>query len=211
MRALQWLRASRSLRLRAQLAAFRKSEAGVTAVEFGIVAVPFLGLLAAIFETSLVFFASQGLSAGVEQASREILTGQAQANSSITTAVQFRDQLICSPTSPLQRVLPSFVDCSKVIVDVRPASSFSAADVADDFYSDITGEYCPGGPGDIVVVRAVYPMPVYLSILQATPNGITVNSSGQTQFNGGWSHMIMGVSAFRNEPFVNYNGPPAGC
>ena len=91
------------------------------------------------------------------------------------------------------------------------AASFSAADTANDFYGGVTGEYCPGGPGDIVVVRAVYPMPVYFSIVQATPNGISVNTSGQTAYNGGWMHMVMGVAAFRNEPFTNYSGPAAGC
>jgi Flp pilus assembly protein TadG len=190
---------------------FQRNAEGVTAVEFGIVAVPFFGLLAAIFESSLVFFAAQGMSAAVEQASRTILTGQAQSNTSITTAQQFRDAMICSPSSPMSRVLPTFVDCSKVIVDVRPASSFAAADVANDFYSGVTGEYCTGGPGDIIVVRAVYPMPVYFSIVEATNSGIGPNRSGQTLYNGSWTHMVMGISAFRNEPFTNYSGTAPGC
>ena len=115
-----WLQAVGVDRLLRKCREFCSAEDGVTAVEFGIVAAPFFGLLAAIFESALVFFATQGLSAAVEQAARSILTGQAQSNAAITSAAQFRDSLICSPSSPLHRVLPSFVDCSKVIVDVRP-------------------------------------------------------------------------------------------
>ena len=198
-------------RLRAKLCAFRDDQDGVTAIEFGIVAVPFFGLLAAIFESGLVFFATQGLSAAVEQAARAILTGQAQSNAAISSSQQFRDTMICNPASPLHRVLPSFVDCSKLIVDVRPASSFASADVTNDFYRNVTGAYCTGGPGDIVIVRAIYPMPVYFSIVEATPTGISVNSTGQAMYSNNWTHMVMGVAAFRNEPFTNYSGPAAGC
>lgn len=195
-----------------RLAHFRRAEGGATAVEFALVAVPFLGLLAAIFESAFVFFATQGLEAAVTAASRSILTGQIQANTAITTAQQFRDDMICNPAAPMQRVLPSFVDCSKVMVDVRPASSFAGADTTNDIYQSGTGEYCTGGPGAIVIVRAVYPMPVYFSILNyASSNSVSVNTAGQTSYNGAMVHMIEGVSAFRNEPFPGYTGPESGC
>src|SRR3954447_13440344 len=58
---------------------FAKGEEGVAAVEFGIVAAPFLALLFAIMETALVFFAGQVLETAVADSARMIMTGQAQA------------------------------------------------------------------------------------------------------------------------------------
>jgi Flp pilus assembly protein TadG len=190
---------------------FGRDERGVTAIEFSIISVPFFALLAALFETALVSFATESVSAAVDQASRQVLTGQAQANAQISNSTQFRDAMFCSPGAPLANLLPSFVDCSKMIVDIRPAASFSSADVSNDIYDNVTGEYCTGGPGDIVIVRAVYPMPVYFPILQGSGSAITVNVAGQTQVGGLWTHMIMGVSAFRNEPFPTSANPVPGC
>src|SRR3954464_11708332 len=58
---------------------FACGEEGVAAVEFGIVAAPFLALLFAIMETALVFFAGQVLETAVADSARMIMTGQAQA------------------------------------------------------------------------------------------------------------------------------------
>jgi len=197
--------------LKERAARFLRSEGGATAVEFALVGVPFLGLLAAIFETALVFFANQGLESAVTNAARTILTGQVQGDAQITSWQQFRDQMICNPTAPMQRSLPSFIDCSKIIVDVRPASSFSSADTSNDLLS-ISPEYCTGGPGDIVVVRALYPMPVYFSILESVrPGEVSVNRAGQTYYGTGFVHPVEGTAAFRNEPFPGYTGPSAGC
>src|ERR1700731_3956318 len=61
--------------------AFLADRQGATAVEFSLVAVPFIGLLFGILQTFLVFFAQQLLETLVKQSSRLILTGQAQAQS----------------------------------------------------------------------------------------------------------------------------------
>lgn len=184
---------------------------GSTAVEFAIVAVPFLGLLAALFETALVMFATSGVEAAVGDAARLVMTGQAQT---YTTSTAFRDATICSPTAHA-RILPSFIDCSKLMVDVRPAgtsgsTSFSSADTTRDFTLAAAQTYCPGAPGDIVVVRAAYPMPVYFSIIIATQLAASGTlTSGLTSWNGGYVHMILGTSAFRNEAYTQTAN--AGC
>jgi Flp pilus assembly protein TadG len=203
-------------RLRNLVARFRDDRDGATAVEFALVSVPFLGLLFAIFETAFVFFATQGLEAAVSDAARGIMTGQVQGNTAITTAQQFRDQMICAPTGK-PRILPGFVDCTKLLVDVRPAStstttSFGSANVSRDFYTASTQTYCTGGPNDVVVVRVVYPMPVYLSIVStARIVASGTNTAGLTSYQGGLVHIVMGTAAFRNEPFPDYAGPVTGC
>lgn len=182
---------------------FRNDRSGATAVEFAMVSVPFFGLLFAIFETAFVFLAQEGLDAATTAAARQVMTGQAQNISTITTAAQFANSLICNPTAPAQRILPSFINCANLIVDVSQPSTFASVNVSKSFYTNPTMNYDPGGANCIVVVRVVYPMPVYLSIIAG--NGFlatgTDNTSGQTLYKGSENFMLMSTSVFRNEPF----------
>ena len=57
---------------------FAWHQRGAAAVEFSLIAVPFLALTFAIIETALVFFAGQTLETAVADAGRLIMTGQAQ-------------------------------------------------------------------------------------------------------------------------------------
>lgn len=191
--------------LRRLLLRFRSDRSGATAVEFAMVSVPFIGLLFAIFETAFVFLAQDGLDAATSAAPRQLLTGQAQSISTITSSSQFRDSLICNPTAPAQRILPGFINCSNLIVDVSQATNFSAANVSKSYYTNPTMNYNPGGANCIVIVRVVYPMPVYLSIISGNSllaSG-TNNTSGQTLYKGAMNYVLMSTSVFRNEPFPN--------
>src|SRR6187431_2620091 len=58
---------------------FIRQNDGSAAVEFGLVAAPFLALVFAILETAFVFFAGQTLETAVADSSRLIMTGQAQS------------------------------------------------------------------------------------------------------------------------------------
>src|ERR1700759_1352423 len=55
-----------------------RREDGAAAVEFGLVAAPFLALTFAIMETAIVFFSGQALETAVADSARLIMTGQAQ-------------------------------------------------------------------------------------------------------------------------------------
>ena len=181
-----------------------------TAVEFALVSVPFLGLLFAIFETALVFFTAQGVEAATAEAARQVMTGQAQGNSAVTTADQFRTTYLCPSSGSL---LPSYVDCSKIVVDVRKASAWSSADMTSAFFTESTHKYCTGNTSDIVVVRVGYPMPVYLSILAMNSmavGGMYTVTQGLTNVNGSMKHLIIATSVFRNEPFPGIT-PLTGC
>ena len=186
---------------------FRRNRSGATAVEFALVSVPFLGLLLAIFQTCLAFLMQQGLKAALDNAARQILTGQAQSNTAITSWQSFRDTLIC-PASPATSLLPSFITCSSILVDVRPYSTFTGltqANVSKSFLTDGTGpRYDPGDPCEIVIVRAAYPMPVFLPNLMDTTLGKTVtqNTTGLTSYGGKWVQMLSAAAVFRNEPYI---------
>jgi Flp pilus assembly pilin Flp len=72
---------------------FARHQDGAAAVEFALVAVPFLALLFAILETALVFFAGQTLEAAVTDAGRLIMTGQAQGFSQADFKTQVCNRL----------------------------------------------------------------------------------------------------------------------
>lgn len=187
--------------LKARIVKISADERGATAVEFSVVAVPFIGIVMAIFQTGLVLFTSEGLEAAVGDASRAIMTGQVQSGS-MTTIAAFRDQMLCSPTAPRVRILPSYIDCSKLIIDVQQAATFAGSDTSRNFYTNSSPSFEPGGAGCVVVVRVAYPLPIIFPILTATG----VNTAGQVTQGGGLKYMLLSTSVFRNEPFSTTPG-----
>ncbi len=160
---------------------------GAAAVEFGLVAAPFLALLFAIIETAVVFFAGQALETAAGNSARLILTGQAQTQG--LDAAGFKNA-VCGKIYGL-------FDCANgVYVDVRKFTNFasvtmpSPVDAQGNFQNNFS--YQPGGPGDIVVVRLFYQYPVYVSLL-----GFNL-----TNMNGG-KRLLAATAAFRNEPYSN--------
>jgi Flp pilus assembly protein TadG len=99
-----------------RIARWRSDEAGVTAVEFGMVITPFLMLLFGIIATGLFFFTTFSLENAVEQAARLMRTGQAQTAN--MTTEQFKAE-VCSHAPP-------FVDCAgKMRVSVQKFNEWS--------------------------------------------------------------------------------------
>ncbi len=197
-------RVSRSVR------AFLRDENAATAVEFALVSVPFLGLLFAIFETAFVFFTTQSVEAATAEAARKIMTGQAQSNSAVSSAEQFKSAYLCPTTG---RILPGYIDCNTIVVDVRKAATWSSATLSSNFFTETTHQYCTGNTSEIVVLRVGYPMPVYLSVLAMNSialGGTTTVTSGQTNVGGSMKHLIVATSVFRNEPFPGVT-PLTGC
>src|SRR5580692_7450223 len=97
-----------------RLASFAGCRSGATALEFSLVAAPFIGMLMAILQAGLVFLAQQVLQTATTQAARLIMTGQAQS----LTAAQYQ-QDVCNDAS-------SLFTCSNVYVNVQKFSSFSS-------------------------------------------------------------------------------------
>jgi len=161
-----------------------RQEDGAAAVEFGLVALPFLALVFAIIETALVFFANQVLETAAAESARMVMTGQVQTQG--MSQNQFKT-LVCSKVYGL-------FDCnSGVFVDVQKFDSFGSVSLTKpldaDGKLDTSGfQYSPGGPGDIVVVRLVYQWPVVVSLL-----GLSNMANN--------NRLMMATAAFRNEPY----------
>jgi Flp pilus assembly protein TadG len=166
--------------------AFLADQNGATAVEFGLVAAPFIALLVGIIQTFLVFFAQQLLQTVVTQSSRLILTNQVQAAS--MTKSQFA-QKVCDQVVIL-------FNCPNLMIDVGTYTSFAAADTSTPVLTfnalgqvTNTWQYNPGGPTQIVIVRVMYQWSVF-----GGPLGFTLSNLP----NG--NRLIMASAAFQNEP-----------
>jgi len=180
----------------ALLGRFRREKKGTAAVEFAMVALPFFGLLFSVFETAVDFYINSALQTALSDSSRDILTGQAQT-AAYTTAQQFINNSLCG-LGTIKRRLPDFIQCSKIQIDVRPAVSFTGNDMSKPVIGGVlntsTWGYNAGATGQIVIVRAIYTVPVITSIFGA-PNSIVSTGSSWRQ------RVLMATAAFQNEPF----------
>jgi Flp pilus assembly protein TadG len=164
-----------------------REQDGAAAIEFGLVAAPFLAMVFAIIETALVFFAGQTLETATADSARLIMTGQAQTQG--YDQAKFKNE-VCS------RIYGLFDCAGGLYVDVKTYTSFASMDNSKlplDANGNLqTGSfgYQPGGPGDIVVVRLMYQWPVYVSLLGLNLSDMSGNK-----------RLLMSTVAFRNEPY----------
>jgi Flp pilus assembly protein TadG len=165
---------------------FARQQDGAAAIEFALVAAPFLALTFAILETALVFFAGQTLEAAASDSARLIMTGQAQTAS--YTQADFKTQ-VCN------RLAGGLFNCSTgVYVDVKTYTSFSSVNTASPIVNGVFDPtkvaYSPGVQGSIVVVTLYYQWPIYVTLL----------GDKLSNLNGG-SRLLVATSVFRNEPY----------
>jgi Flp pilus assembly protein TadG len=168
------------------IARFLRCEGGGPASEFSLVAAPFLGLMIAILQVGLIYYAQEALETAVEQTARLVLTGQAQ--SAAMTQSQFATAL-CNNS-------PGLFTCANFMIDLQPATSFANANVTQptltfDANGKVTNtwQYSAGNPGDIMVMRVMYQWPVFLG-----PLGFTLSNEPNSML------LMMATSVFRNEP-----------
>jgi len=172
---------------------FALCKKGATAVEFALVAAPFLALLVALFETALVFFAGRVLDEVTEEASRYILTGQAQQAN--MTQAQF-DKYICTSTNTAALVSALF-NCNNLMVNVENYNDFASANTSaptltfnNNGQISNTWSYSPGTPGSIVVVQVMYQWPIVLG-----PLGFDLSNLS----NG--NRLLVSTAVFKTEPY----------
>ena len=166
---------------------FVRQQDGAAAVEFALIAAPFLALTFAILETAFIFFAGQTLEAAAADSARLIMTGQAQTNG--YSQADFKTQ-VCN------RIYGLFDCAGGITVSVKSYSSFSAVDTSlpitnNQLDTTKTNSYVPGGPSCIVVVSLYYQWPVYVTMFSL--NGLSNL--------GGNKRLLVATSVFRNEPY----------
>ena len=171
------------------IARWKRDTHGATAVEFAMVALPFLMMLFGIIGVGLYFFTVFTMENAVEQASRLLRTGQAQQAG--YNADQFKSK-VCE-------FVPGFVDCgSKLRVNVV---SYPDTTIPLDTLprcltnaGDLNGgnTYDPGGASQVVLVWVCYEWEL--------ANKIPFLHLGDMS-NG--SALIQATTVFRTEPYEN--------
>jgi Flp pilus assembly protein TadG len=174
-------------RLRQGVRAVVRSERGAAAVEMALVATPFLMLLFGILELGMIFLISSSLENAMDMAARTVRTGQFQTGGTATAAA-FKTA-ICNNFS-----WPTSACNANLYVDVRTYSSFSSVTapqpVSNGTFNTGALTFNPGGPNDIVVVRAYYQWPLIAPMFD----------QALQQLNGGVA-LLTTTAAFRNEPY----------
>lgn len=158
-------------------------------VELALLSILFFMIIGAILETAMIFLASAVLDAAVHDASRLILTGQAQAAE--FDLEDFR-QTICDHTFGL------FGDCSAVHVQVTPVTGFAAASAATPLDTNCTEScdwtvpqvFTPGTGSSVVMVQVFYKWPTFLNYADFSFADLGDNT-----------RLLGAVRIFRNEPF----------
>jgi Flp pilus assembly protein TadG len=180
------------IRPRGVLTRFRKDAKGATAIEFGLLAMPFFMMLMMIVETSMLFWTRQVLQQATSQAARTILTGESRNVYTGTTTEQtakFRDA-ICE-----NMALGS--NCAtRLFVDVQPTGTSFPPNMAESMISGnkinpANFKMRPVAPSEVAVVRVALKMPV---LVQGFFGTMAVLEDG--------SNVLQAVVAFQAEPYV---------
>jgi Flp pilus assembly protein TadG len=172
-------------RLTKQIFCFVRTDRGATAVEFALIAPPFIATLIAILEVCIFLYGQMALQNAANQAARYFLTGQAENGNWTATTV-------------VNKVCPVLFNCTKLFIVVQDYASFAAASTSapsmynsgGSMFTQSQYAYAAGAAGEIMVVQLVYAWPVVPG-----PLGFDVGSvqNGAVE--------MMGVSAFRVEPY----------
>jgi len=167
------------------LRGFGRNSSGGTALEFAVVAGPFLLLLFGILAVGLVFVGNMTLENAIDQGARLIRTGEAQSQG--FDAAKFKSEVCKNLTAPLS--------CSGLKLDVKKCSSFGSCQATNPLDSNGNLKsgfnYDPGVGGDVVIVSAFYEW----DLLAAMPQVIRLSNLS----NG--NRLLIATAVFRNEPF----------
>ena len=202
---------------RRRLARFARAEGGASALEFTIVAIPFLFLLLASFELCLIFAANVGLQDATFAAARELRVGVLSAQGVSQTSSSGTQIDLADFKTRMCKAMPltGGGSCtSNLYVDVRQLSSSSNPLPASPYSGSALDarNFCfsSGGSGSLIELRAYYTWPVFtpllLNALINTKSVVTSASSSSGQWFGLSSHEV-----FRNEPGSSTNNSGASC
>jgi Flp pilus assembly protein TadG len=182
----------------------RDGRRGTVALEFAILAVPFLILALGTFEVGYDFFVEAALDNAVHVAARSVQVGTAQGAATGSAATEWVASSVCP-------ALRGLLDCGQLYVSVTTIPSGTG----QNYYTYITANppsltgitgssdsVCTGTGGQLILLRAYYLSPTFLGLLvpdwsQASP----VGGSGRV-------HVSFASAGFVNE---NFSGGKSGC
>ncbi|MCJ2013437.1 TadE/TadG family type IV pilus assembly protein [Methylobacterium sp. J-076] len=177
---------------------------GTTAVEFGLLIVPFMLTLLGVFEVGYTFFMLSALDSAARGSARAVMTGA--VSTAGMNAATFRTSVVCPK-------LPANFDCNSVFTNVTvvpggtsPTGYYSYVDAAQSALlvpqlNASANTFCPGSGGQYVVVQILYPANFFTGLFAGRST---------TTYQGKKVNVLMSTATFKAEP---YSGAAAysGC
>ncbi len=176
--------------LRQAAAQWKKSERGSAAVEFALVAGPFIMVLGTLVETGLMMLTEHAIQSGVQDAARLVRTGQVKSKNLDATAFKAS---VCNTAGII-------INCSTgVTVYVNSAVNFASLASSLPSFTNVGPStatpnppvvFTPGSGSQPAAVIATYDWT--FSMWGMTPFG---------NVQGGAARRLVGFAIFQNEPF----------
>lgn len=197
------------MRVRTALGRLGRDAGGAAAVEFALVALPFLGLVGAIFQIAFQTWAAQNFDRAVQNATRTIFTGQFQiANAGQTDSTVLLAALKTTMCGPTNAPIVSVFNCQSAKIDVATASTFATASASTPINAS-TGtwntsfgtNYACAKPGTVMIVTAAVQFPSFFNLLG-------LNTKSFTSGSGSGSHLLLSTAVFRTEPYQVVGASP---
>lgn len=178
---------------------------GATAVEFGLVGLPFLALLGAGVQVAFTIWAAQNFDFVFQKTIRTVFTGQFQQNNSQTaTSATLLAALQSSMCGSGSTATVTVFNCSAMKIDLTLGTAFSSSTLPNpinpttrDWASGFGTHYTCAGPGTIVIATAAVKFPVFFGLLNI----------GMSNFADG-SKLLMSTAVFKTEPYTSSSSTP---
>lgn len=103
---------------------FRTCASGATAVEFGLIAIPFFTLIMGTISFSLFYFTQASLSSALQDASRSMRTGQFQTATGAYSGANTLPARIAVLKAAMCREMAPGVDCNAIVVLAQSNNNF---------------------------------------------------------------------------------------
>lgn len=176
------------------LARFGRDKTGAAALEFALIALPFIATILCIVEIALDFFFFSHIDYAVHKSLQQIRSGSVQTQK--LDPGRFKAEVLCPQMSSLP--------CEPVLVNMRVMKSWCCS--ADGWtgwtattVSADTAKWCPGGSADLVFLQIAYPIP-FGSIIWSGSSSI---ADGKRYY--------LSTAAVRNDPFGLPADTTPGC
>jgi Flp pilus assembly protein TadG len=171
-----------------------RDASGAAAVEFAMVAFPFIAITVAVLELAVDYLYFSQLDYAAHKASEQIRSGVVIADK--ISAADFRSKFLCPQLT--------LFDCNKLLVNAVTVANESNWSGGGGVWAPTTinpsaARWCPGGSAQITVLQVAYPVPL-ASFVWA---GQLSNANGVRYY--------MAASAFRNDAFSLAAPATAGC
>jgi len=197
-----------STRRRFPLLGFARDRAGVSAIEFAMVAPVLILLIVETLQIGLYFYSSASLNRATNYALRQIRIG-AVANGNMTAA-QFQN-LLCAQ-------LPTTMSCpTNLIVNVYDVTEGIGSGQGFNTFLNASqtgiaqpspmasATFCPGSTGSTIYIQVYYALPLF------SPIWLAFAMQNQQQWNGNYVHFVGASAAVKNEPYLGGQDPVASC